>query len=490
MSNAAATASHEWEMVAGLEIHAALDTNTKMFCRCCARAFGAEPNTTICPVCAGFPGALPVLSKQGALLAGRVAAALGSEISKKSHFERKSYFYPDLPAGYQISQLENPLALGGELLFEVENGEEKRVRMNRLHLENDAGKLTHADGETGVDLRRAGCPLVEMVTEADFRSPEELVAFLRALQALLRAAGASAADMEKGQLRADVNISVRRRGEHEFGTKTELKNMNSFSAIARAARAEYARQVQLLESGERVVQQTRGWDEQKGQTLPQRSKEDAAEYRYVPDPDVPPLVLTEADIADIKANAPPTPLARQRQLATDYGLAPEAAHRLAFDPALHGVFVAALPAAGAGNEKLLSNWVLGDFAGALNARGLAADKAPCQPQRLGELAAMIGAGEISGKIGKDIFEEVFENDTPPKTVVDARGLGLVSDAGELEDWCQQAIAANAKAAEDFRGGNARALGALVGAVMKLSGGRANPKGVNAQLIKSLGAGGS
>lgn len=472
----------EWEMVAGLEIHARVKSKSKMFCSCSNDTFAAEPNTHVCPVCMGFPGALPTINAEAIELAMLTSLALGCRILPLSKFDRKSYFYPDLPSGFQISQFDEPMAEKGVVHFFV-GEEEHSIRMNRLHVENDAGKLVHEEGQTMVDYNRAGSPLMEMVTEADFRSPEQIGAFLRELQKILRTVGSSDADMEKGMMRCDVNISLRPKGQEAFGTKTELKNMNSFSAIERAVVAEVKRQKEVLESGGEIIQQTRGWDDDKGVSKAQRNKEEAADYRYFPEPDLPPLTFTEERIAAKKAELPELPFAKMKRFLTDYKLPKDKAELLASDPILSQYFETATKESGAPEKT--SNWILGDLMGALNASETKLEDCKLTGEHLGKMVKMIESGKISGKIGKEIFPELLETGADPEKIVTEKGLAQVSDTGALTEACMKVIEANPQIVEQIRGGKDKAIGALVGQVMKETKGQANPQMVQEILRKMM-----
>lgn len=468
-------------MVAGLEIHARIKTQTKMFCGCSNDIFSSEPNSHICPVCSGFPGTLPVPNQDAITFGVLTALALQCKIPVFSKFDRKSYFYPDLPAGYQISQYDEPISSNGRVEFFV-NGEKKSVRMNRLHLENDAGKLVHEGGDTLVDLNRAGSPLMEMVTEADFRSPEEVVAFLKELQKILRTVGSSDADMEKGMMRVDVNISLRPKGQEAFGTKTELKNMNSFTNIEKAVRAEIVRQRDILDSGGKITQETRGWDVDKGISVSQRSKEEAADYRYFPEPDIPPLIFTRERVEELRKTLPELPAAKCERYVADYGLVWDTAEILAGDPALGAYFEIAAKTSGA--PKKVANWLVGDLLAALNEAGTALSDTKITAENLGKMVALIEKGTISGKIAKEIFPELLATGADVGTLIQEKGLIQLSDTGAIETICQQVVAEQADIVADFKNGKERALGALVGQVMKKSAGKANPQMVN-EILRNL-----
>ncbi len=466
-------------MVAGLEIHARIKTVSKMFCACSNDTFGAEPNTHICPVCAGFPGSLPILNDTALHLGILTALALGCEIPLFSKFDRKSYFYPDLPSGFQISQFDQPISQNGVVHFFV-GKEKKSIRINRLHLENDAGKLMHSGESSLVDLNRAGSPLMEMVTEADFRDPAEIPAFLKELQKILRTVGSSDADMEKGMMRCDVNISLRPKGQEKFGTKTELKNMNSFGNIEKAVHAEIARQKKILESGGKITQETRGWDVDREVSVAQRSKEEAADYRYFPEPDLPPITLTTKTIAEIRAVVPELPAAKRERMVSEYGISWENAEILAGDADLGNYFE---KSAKIGNPKKVANWIVVEILGVLEGQKIT--EITMSAENLGKLVALIDTGKISGKIAKEIFPEILAGADPQKLVTE-RGLEQESNSGEIEKMAEEIIEGNAQMVSDFLGGKERALGALVGQMMKISKGQVNPQMANEILRKKLG----
>lgn len=469
-------------MVAGLEIHARIKSQTKMFCSCSNDTFGKSPNTHICPVCTGFPGALPVVNKEAIYFGILTALALNCHIPSFSKFDRKSYFYPDLPSGFQISQFDQPVSEHGSVSFLVK-GEKKSIRINRLHLENDAGKLVHEGEHSLVDLNRAGSPLMEMVTEADFRNPEEIVAFLKELQKILRTLGSSDADMEKGQMRCDVNISLRPKGQEEFGTKAEIKNMNSFGNIEKAVRSEVIRQRKVLESGEKVKQETRGWDADKGVSHGQRSKEEAADYRYFPEPDIPPLTITAEDIEAIRKTLPELPTAKQERFVSEYKIDTEKAEILATDRSISEYFETT--ARISKSPKKAANWICGDLLGALKESNQGVEACPFSAKNMGKLVGLIEKGIISGKMAKDLFPELLEKNADPEEVVEERGLAQSTDTGEIESWCDEVIAENTNIVQTIREGKDRAIGALVGQIMKKSRGQANPQMVNDILKKKI-----
>ncbi len=473
-----------WEPVIGLEVHAQLLTASKMFCGCRAQYLGMAPNSNTCPVCLGLPGTLPVINQVAVQLTIRTALALNCEIPEFSKFDRKNYFYPDLPKGYQISQFDLPLSLNGLLEFEVE-GRLVRAGITRVHLEEDAGTLHHA-GEIQnasfslVDLNRAGVPLMEIVGEPDLRHPVEAPAYLAALRRTLIYLGVNDGNMEDGSLRCDANVSLRRTGASELGAKVEVKNMNSFRSIQRALDFEVARQTELLDQGQSVAQETRGWSELEQVTVSQRSKEEAQEYRYFPEPDLPPLVISRAYVAELRAALPELPMATRRRLREQYALSEEQA-RLISETALDAAYFESVVAAGA-PPAAAANWQVQNLQALCNAAHISVSGCPVRPELLAELITMVVTDQVSGAVAKEVLAEVFETGARPSAVVLARGLGQVSDTAELERLVAEALAANQKASADYQGGNDRALGSLVGAVMALSRGKANPKAVG-QLLR-------
>lgn len=456
-----------WELVVGLETHVQLDTRTKLFCGCSA-SFGGGANGAICPVCTGQPGALPALNRRAVELALTAGAALECSIRSRSVFARKNYFYPDLPKGYQISQYDRPFAEDGNL---------DGVAIERIHLEEDAGKLVHEPGSTGVDLDRAGTPLIEIVTRPVIDSSERAHAYLSALKAVLRYCGVSNCDMEKGELRCDANISVRRPGD-PLGTKVELKNLNSFKAVKDAIDFERDRQVAALEAGEAVVQETRLWDAASGRSRTMRVKEEAHDYRYFPDPDLPPLEAGEDLLYSIRAGLPELPAARRKRFMTELELSAYDAEVLSSDRPLADYFEAVVSASGPENAKAASNWIQSELLAKLNDAGLSVSESPVPASSVAELLGLVREGRISGKIAKDVFSKAWETGKTPSRLVDEFGLVQVTDAGAIEAWVVEALSENPKAVEDLRAGKKRAAGAIVGAVMKKSGGKANPALVN------------
>jgi aspartyl-tRNA(Asn)/glutamyl-tRNA(Gln) amidotransferase subunit B len=465
----------EYEAVVGLEIHCRISTRTKMFCRCSNDIFNAQPNTHVCPVCMGFPGMLPLMNEEAVRKGIKGALALGCEIPEFSKMDRKSYFYPDLPMGYQISQYDLPVSKSGKVTIRREDGSVKDIGVTRLHLENDAGKLTHAAGGSLVDFNRSGTPLVEIVSEPDMRTREEVSLYARQIQKIMRYVGTSDADMEKGQMRFDLNISLRPKGQKEFGIRAEVKNLNSFRSLEKAFDYEFKRQSVLLERGEKIVQETRGWDDAKEITVSQRGKEEAADYRYFPEPDIPPLVVTREMVEELKNELPELP----EQKAENYrsaGLAEADAQLIASDSKLAAYFDKASDISG--QPKKTANWLLSELLGLLKAEGRTIGDSKLKPENLGRLVKLIEEGSITGKIAKDIFKEIYEGDLDPEKYVEEKGLKVMEDSGELKKICQQVIDRNPAIVADFKGGKEKALGSLVGQVMGATQGTANPKSVN------------
>ncbi|HZZ84183.1 MAG TPA: Asp-tRNA(Asn)/Glu-tRNA(Gln) amidotransferase subunit GatB [Anaeromyxobacteraceae bacterium] len=477
----------DFEVVMGLEVHAQLLTRTKIFCGC-STAFGAEPNHHVCPVCLAMPGVLPRLNAQVVELAVRTGLALGCAIQKKSVFARKNYFYPDLPKGYQISQYELPICLGGAVTIEVE-GREKLVRLTRIHMEEDAGKNVHdALGGSAVDLNRAGVPLIEIVSEPDLRSVDEAVAYLKSLRAILMTLGVNDGNLEEGSFRCDANVSVRRWGEKALGQRCEIKNMNSFRFLKQAVEYEVRRQVEVVEAGGKVQQETRLFDPQKGETRAMRSKEDAHDYRYFPEPDLPPLLLEEDFIARLATELPELPRARAARYREQLQLSAYDAGLLVADKEVAELFDATLAAYGQGPEaaKKVANWLNGEVAKLANETGLAPAQWKLTPERLAALLKLLDAGTIGGPGAKQVLEVVFREGGEPAEVVKVRGLAQVSDEGAIEAAVDAVLAASPAEVEKYRGGNVKLMGFFVGQVMKQMRGKGNPGVVNALLRKKLG----
>jgi aspartyl-tRNA(Asn)/glutamyl-tRNA(Gln) amidotransferase subunit B len=485
-----------WETVIGLEIHAQLSTESKIFCGCSTR-FGDVPNANTCPVCLGLPGALPVLNRRAVELGARAALALSLRVNEKSIFARKNYFYPDLPKGYQISQYDKPFSEHGELEIMTAERDEGgharewrplRVRITRLHLEEDAGKNVHeglpdVDRYSYIDLNRAGTPLAEIVTEPDFRSSWEAYDYVNHVRQALQWVGASDADMEKGNLRCEANVSVRRVGDEKFGTKVELKNLNSVRFMQRAIEFEIERQIELIESGGRVTQETRLWDERAACTRVMRSKEEAHDYRYFPEPDLPPLVISSELIESVRRSLPELPDARRKRFMEEYNLSYNDAAQLVSSAALADYYEQAAKATG--DPRAAANWIRSELLRELEAANITADKSPVSPEELAALLRLISEGQISGKQGKDVLVEMFASGRSASAIVNESGLVQLSDTGEIDAIIDQVIAANPQQLEQYRGGKETLFGFFVGQTMKASKGKANPKVVNERLKEKL-----
>ena len=481
----------EWEMVIGLEVHCQLGTKTKLFCRCSTDGFGAVANTRVCPVCTGQPGVLPVLNGKAVELGFQAALALDCELAPVSIFARKNYFYPDLPKAYQISQYELPFSKNGRLSIRLKDYE-KTVRIHRIHLEEDAGKLLHAIGSEQldcslVDFNRGGTPLIEIVSEPDIKTSDEAYAYLTDLREVLVYTGVSRCDMEKGEMRCDANVSVMPKGSTKFGTRAEIKNLNSFKNVKDAIEYEFRRQVELVESGGRVVQETRLWDAVNGRTNSMRSKEEAHDYRYFPDPDLVPLEADATWVAQLKARLPELPEARRRRFASEYQLPAGDAEVLTGDRALAERFDEAAKGKSPATAKLIANWFTSEFLARVNAERVEIAQAPVTGARIAELVELIEKGVISTAGAKKAFAAMWETGKAPKDLVAELGLAQVSDESQLKDWVKQAMDSNPKVVEDIKAGKERAIGSIVGAVMKLSKGKANPGLIN-KLVKELVAG--
>jgi len=471
-------------MVVGLEVHVQLLTRTKAFCRC-STEFGAPPNSNVCPVCLGLPGALPVLNERVVDLAIRAALALDCEVHSISIFARKNYFYPDLPKGYQISQYDRPLATAGRLTTDEER--ETTVGITRVHTEEDAGKSVHDrfPTMTAIDLNRAGVPLIEIVSEPDLRSAAEAGAYLRALKQILEHLDVSDVSMEEGSLRVDANISARPRGSSTLGTKTELKNLNSFSAVERALEVEFARQCDILASGGRIIQQTMLWNGDAELVRPARTKEESHDYRYFPDPDLPPLVLAPARIDEIRRHLPELPAARRRRYRNNFGLSRYDADVLTATKSLGNYFEEVVRQHG--DAKTAANWIMGELRAALNATKRPIEQFPVRPADLAELLGLVRAGMLSGTAAKKVFALMTETGERPTQIAQREGLIQVRDDAPIREWIEQVITEHRTEADRFTAGERKLLGVLVGFVMKKSGGRADPKRVSQLLAERLGA---
>ena len=473
----------KWEVVIGLEVHAQLSTVSKIFSGA-STAFGAEPNTQASAVDLAYPGVLPVLNEAAVERAIRLGLALGSTINLKNVFARKNYFYPDLPKGYQISQMDLPIVEHGTLTIQV-GEEEKVVRLTRAHLEEDAGKSLHEDfhGMTGIDLNRAGTPLLEIVSEPDMRSAEEAVAYARALHTLVTWLGICDGNMQEGSFRVDANVSVRPMGQEAFGTRCEIKNLNSFRFLEAAIKHEVERQIDLIEDGGRVVQETRLYDPDRGETRSMRSKEDAHDYRYFPDPDLLPVRIDPAQVERVRSEMPELPSAMKARFMQDFGVSAYDASLLTSSLGMARYYDELARISGQG--KLAANWVVGEIAARLNREGLSIADCPIAPTRLAGLIARIVDNTISGKIAKEVFEAMWDSADSADVIIDAKGLKQITDSGAIEAIVSEVLAANAKSVEEFRAGKEKALNALVGQVMKASKGKANPAQAQEILKKKL-----
>jgi len=474
----------QWETVIGLEIHAQLATKSKIFSGA-ATAYGAEPNTQACAIDLGLPGVLPVLNQEAVRMAVKFGLAIGASITPRSVFARKNYFYPDLPKGYQISQYDLPVVGNGMLTIEVD-GVEKVIGVTRAHLEEDAGKSLHEDfeGFSGIDLNRAGTPLLEIVSEPDLRSAKEAVAYMKKLHSLVRYLEICDGNMQEGSFRCDANVSVRPVGQEKFGTRAEIKNLNSFRFVERAINFEIERQIDLIESGGSVVQETRLYDANKDETRSMRSKEEANDYRYFPDPDLLPLEITSAAIEEIRSLLPELPDEKKARFAKDYGLSEYDAGVLTATRELASYFETVV-AISACDAKLCANWVMGDLAAALNKAGLEIDASPVEAERLAGLLQRIADETISGKIAKQVFEALWESEATADAIIDQQGLRQITDTGAIEGIIDEILAANPEQVEGYRGGKDKLFGFFVGQAMKATGGKANPAQLNDLLKKKL-----
>ncbi len=472
----------DYEVVIGLETHVQLKTHTKMFCGC-STSFGAPPNAHVCPVCLGYPGALPSMNREAIRYTVMAGLMLGCRIAEYAKFDRKNYFYPDSSKDYQITQLDHPLCLGGGVAIAGDGGAQKTIRIHHIHLEEDVGKLTHRAGCSGVDFNRAGTPLMEIVSEPDLRSADEALAYLTALREMMIYAGVSECNLEEGNMRSDVNVSLRPRGQAAYGTKVEIKNMNTFSGIHAALLFEIERQRAALEAGQTLRQETRRWDPEVGETFTMRSKENADDYRYFPEPDLMPIALTPEQIAEWAKALPEAPAARRQRMMQDYGIPEYDAGVLSADRALADFFEAT--AKRCGNGKLASNWVMAEVLALTAKTGTELAASALTPEMLGDLLRLLEAKAINGPTAKALLPELFEQGGDPEAIVKARGLGQVSDTGAIEGFVNAVLEANPKVVADFRAGKQAALGFLVGQVMKQSKGKASPQLVQQLLREKL-----
>jgi aspartyl-tRNA(Asn)/glutamyl-tRNA(Gln) amidotransferase subunit B len=477
----------EWETVIGLEIHAQLATKSKIFSGA-STAYGAAPNTQACAVDLGLPGVLPVLNKEAVRMAAKFGLAVQATVAPRSVFARKNYFYPDLPKGYQISQYELPVVQHGQVQIELENGEAKTIGVTRAHLEEDAGKSLHEDfqGLTGIDLNRAGTPLLEIVSEPDMRSAKEAVAYMKKIHALVTYLEICDGNMQEGSFRCDANVSVRHKGEHRYGTRCEVKNLNSFRFVERAINFEVERQIEILESGGKISQETRLYDANKDETRSMRSKEEAFDYRYFPDPDLLPLIIEPAYVEAVRATLPELPDEKRERFSYEYGLPPYDASVLATSRELADYYEAVVKASG-GEPKLAANWVMGELLGALNKDGKDITQSPVSAAMLGGMLQRIADDTISGKIAKQVFEAMWNGEGDADAIIAKRGLKQVTDSGAIEKVIDEVLARNPQQLADYRAGKDKLFGFFVGQVMKASQGKANPQQLNDLLKKKLQA---
>mgnify|MGYP000849422496 CR=1 FL=1 len=473
---------NDYEVVIGLEVHAELSTKTKIFCSC-PTEFGAAPNTHVCPVCMAMPGTLPVLNEKVVEYAVKAGLATNCEISRNSKNDRKNYYYPDLPKSYQISQFDKPLCEHGYIEIDTPNGK-KKIRLLRIHIEEDAGKLNHDDfgGGSLVDLNRAGVPLIEMVSEPDLRSAEEVEAYMRKLKSILEYIEVSDCKMQEGSLRADVNVSVHKPGE-PFGTRTEMKNMNSFRSIVRAIEYEVERQIDVLEDGGKIEQETLRWDDVSGKTFPMRDKEDAQDYRYFPDPDLVAIKLSEEYIENIKNTLPELPESRKERYLKEYELSEKDAKLITASKYLSDLFEKAIEVCH--NPKAVCNWIISDISRILNETEMEPIAIPFDANQLGKLVVLIDKGTISSSIGKKVLVELFENPRDPEDIIKEKGWIQISDEGAIKEVVMKILEANPQSVADFKAGKDRALGFLVGQAMKETKGKANPKMLNEMFLAEL-----
>ncbi|MDJ0910366.1 MAG: Asp-tRNA(Asn)/Glu-tRNA(Gln) amidotransferase subunit GatB [Woeseiaceae bacterium] len=476
-------ATSAWEVVIGLEVHAQLATKSKIFSGA-STAYGADPNTQACLVDLGYPGVLPVLNEEVVRMAAKFGLAVNATVAHRSIFARKNYFYPDLPKGYQISQYELPIVEHGELFIRDADGNEKRIGITRAHLEEDAGKSIHGavEGSSGIDLNRAGTPLLEIVSEPDLRSAAEAVAYMRKIHTIVRYLGISDGNMQEGSFRCDANVSVRPRGQEEFGTRTELKNLNSFRFVEKAINYEIERQIDVIEDGGEVVQETRLYDADKDETRPMRSKEEANDYRYFPDPDLLPVEIDDEYVEAVRKTLPELPDAKEHRLVDEYGLKPDDAAILTVNRVLADYFETAAKATSA-KPQAVANWVIGDLVGALKRDSLKIEDTRIDAAGLAVLMDRIADQTISGKIAKEVFEAMWAGEGSADEIIEAKGLKQITDTGAIEAVIDQVIADNPSQVAEYKGGKDKLIGFFVGQVMKATQGKANPGQVN-QLLKA------
>ena len=474
----------EWEIVMGLEVHTELATKTKIFCGC-STAFGSEPNTHVCEICSGMPGTLPLLNERVVEFAVRTGLATNCKITQKTKFDRKNYFYPDLPKAYQISQLYLPICRNGYIEVKGENGEPKKIGIHEIHMEEDAGKLIHDEFEdcTLVDYNRCGVPLLEIVSEPDFRSADEVIEYLEKLRAILQFTGVSDCKMQEGSLRADVNLSVRPKGQKEFGTRTEMKNLNSFHAIARAIAYESRRQIDLLEDGEAVVQETRRWDDNKGYSYAMRSKEDAQDYKYFPEPDLPPIEISDARIQEIRESMPELPEQKKQRYREALGLPEYDTEILTGNMAFVTLFEEAVKLCD--SPKDVANWIMGEVMKLLNDTGTLPEDMTLAPEKLAVVIQMVKSGKINRGTGKTVLEKVFTDGVDPESYVKENNLAQITDLGAIRPVLEEVIAANEKSVSEYKAGKTQAMGYIMGQAMRALKGKAPAQEVQKMLHELL-----
>ena len=473
----------DYEVIIGLEVHSELSTKTKIFCSCPTK-FGAAPNTQTCPICMGMPGTLPVLNEKVVEYAVKAGLATNCEISRNSKNDRKNYFYPDLPKAYQISQYDQPLCEHGYVEIDTKEGK-KKIRLTRIHIEEDAGKLNHDEfaGGSLVDLNRAGVPLIEIVSEPDLRSAEEVEEYLKKLKSILEYIEVSDCKMQEGSYRADVNVSVRKKGDSKLGTRTEMKNMNSFRSITRAIEYEVDRQIDVIEEGGEVEQETLRWDDVSGKTFPMRDKEDAQDYRYFPDPDLVAIKLSEEYIENIRKSLPELPESRKERYLKEYQLSEKDANIITASKYLSDLFEGAIKVCN--NPKAVNNWIISDISRILNETEMEPIEIPFDSNQLGKLVILIDKGTISSSIGKKVLEELFENPRDPEEIIKEKGWIQISDEGAIKEVVLKVLEANPQSIADYKAGKDKALGFLVGQAMKETKGKANPKMLNQMFLEEL-----